>query len=895
MALPIVTAADQTVLLGTTVELGDLFTVSDSDGDSPTRLQIRDNNNNINSGYFTFNGVVQPPNTLLTYNYSDLNLLVYHSGTAITKEQIDIRVEAGGQWSDYAKFLLYTVKENLNRPVISVSDRTVVQSELISISDSVSFNDPDGYPVARWRVRDRNPGQFSGKLVLNGSVLAPVDWHYIEIADFANLIFTAAFSAPNNDVIDIRGFDGVDWSFVTTFNSFTALNFNRPVVLPSEYQMATEETVAMKDLFSVSDADNNTIKKLRFWDVTPHSWSGHMTIDGIEQPANKFIEVNFADLSRMEWYSSSRSFNEQIRVMAFDGNHWSDIQTIRVRTNEKPVISVSDDYSIREELLHVNVPALVVKLDDGPVYTKYELYDSSPNSLSGTFRNGALVLPALQVHNVTPTQFQGITFKTGVHEVRSLDEIYVRAFNGTFWSDWTRHTVRTEPDYIESLAAESWLNYLAPASDGRLKLTFSFMETYPDYMQGEGAIPDEFVRPWIEMRDLVRQSFVRMSELIKVDYEEVNDHDPGIFGQGGIIRIGTYCLISGTAAYAFFPGTAPINGDMMFNRFNMGGPISPPPPDPPCPSSSDPYDAWDVGDFNYFVFFHEFGHAMGLSHPFDTPIVLPVSTDTNDFSVMSYTPPTNGRTPQGPMLYDIAALHEIYGANSFNTGNTVYNRAYFRNAWDMFDAIWDTGGNDTIDASDVLTDTSIDLRPGSFQSIGGLQNNLVIAFNVEIENATTGAGSDTLIGNESVNRLIAGAGNDTFNGYAGDDFLSGQAGNDTYNYKMFDGRDLIDEANGAGRDTVDVGLFLGLNNFTDDLSFTKTGNDLIIDFTIDDGISRGQVRIKNQAFGGYRIEEFEVLGQTIDLKYLYSNITTPGQQFAVTATMGQYGLLVAPA
>ena len=199
--------------------------------------------------------------------------------------------------------------------------------------------------------------------------------------------------------------------------------------------MATDETVAMANLFSVTDADNNTIKKYRFWDAGPHVWSGNMLIDGLPIPANQWYEIDAADLNRMQWMSASQSFNEEIRIQAYDGKNWSNIESIRVATNEKPVIGVAEEYSVRQQLEFVDVSDLLIKLDDGPAYTRYEVYDSTTDVLSGGFRIGQQVLAAGQVHNLSPQDFFALDFKSGVYEQRSLDEIYMRSYNGTFWSD----------------------------------------------------------------------------------------------------------------------------------------------------------------------------------------------------------------------------------------------------------------------------------------------------------------------------------------------------------------------------------------------------------------------------------------------------------------------------
>lgn len=908
MAAPIVTTQDTTILLGTTVPLTDLFTFSDADGDPPTRIRFRDNNNNTESGYLTFNGVVQPPNTVLTYQWADRHLLVYRSGTAISLELLEISVEAGGQWSPFSTFLMYTVKENLNLPLVTAASRTVVQSEIINIAQSISFSDSDGYPVALWQVRDNNTGSFSGSMVLNGSTLAAGVWHTVSVADFPNLSFKAAFSAPVTDSVEVRGFDGAAWSFPAAFSVSTTLNVNRPVVIPSEYVMPVDQIVPLSSLFAVSDADNNTMKIYRFWDATPHSWSGAIRINGIEQPSTSFVQINAADLVNAEWRSSIRTFTEQVRVQVFDGNHWSDIQTVRVRTDAKPIIGIgsplSPGYTVSTHLVNFPVAPLVSKLDSGPVYTSYQVYDSASDPRTGNFRMGASTLAANTVHTFSPIDFQNLLFKTGVYEQRSTDEIYVRAFNGTFWSDWTRHTVFTEPEYIGSLAQLGrWTDVPGiPTVGGRLKMTYSFMD-FP-----HSGVPDtgpEFARAWNPMRQQLRAGFARMSTLIPVDFEEVPDSQfhARTGGTGGDIAVGTYCEAdTGVAAYATPPGPGDGNSVIMFNRFYMGGPLADAQyrPAEPCPSAGIPLDAWYQTTSNHNIFMHEFGHVMGLKHPFDDPPKLPIATDNSSFAVMSYSPSPSGLNAYGMSLYDVAALQSYYGTSSNNASNTTYNRDSWDNPWysggwpSVLDSIWDTGGNDTIDASDQLAAVQIDLRQGRFSSIAG-NDNISIAFGSVLENAIGGEGNDTLTGNESNNILRGGVGNDTLDGKGGNDTSLGGEGNDTYRYAMGAGRLTINEESGAGRDTLRIGLFLGLDNFTSDLQFTKNGSDLLIDFTLDNSVTRGSVNIVNQGFGKFRVETLNLMGMNVDLKYLYENITTAKQKFAVTGTNGQYGLLVAPA
>ncbi|HEY8579945.1 MAG TPA: matrixin family metalloprotease, partial [Beijerinckiaceae bacterium] len=120
-----------------------------------------------------------------------------------------------------------------------------------------------------------------------------------------------------------------------------------------------------------------------------------------------------------------------------------------------------------------------------------------------------------------------------------------------------------------------------------------------------------------------------------------------------------------STAWAYFPTTMAEGGDAWFNK------------------SSGYYANPVKGNYAYATMLHETGHAMGLEHAHEH-YVMPADRDSMEYTVMSYrsyvgasttTGYTNetGGYAQSLMMYDIAALQHMYGANyATNAGDTVY-------------------------------------------------------------------------------------------------------------------------------------------------------------------------------------------------------------------------------
>jgi serralysin len=246
---------------------------------------------------------------------------------------------------------------------------------------------------------------------------------------------------------------------------------------------------------------------------------------------------------------------------------------------------------------------------------------------------------------------------------------------------------------------------------------------------------------------------------------------------------------------------------------------------------------------------HELGHALGLKHghapEYGNDVVLSADRNSLEFSLMTYADYIGANVkdgfsasdaPQTYMMYDIAALQHLYGAN-FNTNNTgtVYSwdpntgatyvngeqkSALSKNR--IFMTIWDGGGTDTYDMSNHgTTNLNINLAPGGWSvfaqsqlaalDLSGIhfaRGNVCNALQYNgdlrslIENAIGAAGNDTIRGGVGDDGLTGDEGDDWLYGEGGNDWISGDNGNDV----LDGGGDNDTLCGGAGEDILYGGV-----------------------------------------------------------------------------------------
>ena len=177
----------------------------------------------------------------------------------------------------------------------------------------------------------------------------------------------------------------------------------------------------------------------------------------------------------------------------------------------------------------------------------------------------------------------------------------------------------------------------------------------------------------------------------------------------------------------------------------------------------------------------------------------------------------------------------------------------------MIETLVDSGGNDTIDASNQTYSNIIDLTPGSFSSIGYWsrtdrlayyqnlygaaaataiasfltandtgpfgdilytgKDNVGIAFSATIENAIGGQAGDTLIGNAADNRIKGNGGNDTIDGGGGTNTAVFNGNYADYTISSVGGTTTVQATTGTdGTDTLTNIRYLEFADLTWDLT-----------------------------------------------------------------------------
>jgi len=416
-----------------------LIVVGDPDGDTITKYQLWDGNSAPNSGYFMISGQIQPARTVIEITAAQAAATVFVPGAV--PDSLQVRAFDGKAWSaaDNASWSPFTIIPAANTPtMVFPHDRSGRKGDMFQLSTLISTSDADLDPVVKYQLWDATRDPNSGYFTINGVAQPAGTVIEVTAAQAAQTFFTLGSVGDN---LQIRVFDGFDWSAADnaawTPVTMTVTPNHLPVVATANMSAVANQTLTLSSLFTVSDADGDSIPAYQLWDATRDPNSGHFVVGGVDQPAGAVIQITAAQLSQTSFVTGAIGDNLQIRAMdgrggwsAGDAALWSPF-TISIRNNTAPVVTTVDKSATAGQSFALS-SLFSVSDADGDSMTKYQIWDSTADPSSGHFVVSSQTQSAGTLIEITAAQLSQTSFVAGASGHGDL--LQIRAFDGYAWS-----------------------------------------------------------------------------------------------------------------------------------------------------------------------------------------------------------------------------------------------------------------------------------------------------------------------------------------------------------------------------------------------------------------------------------------------------------------------------
>ena len=416
VATPVISAVHNQSVLASS-----LISAFDPDGDTITRYDFWDDQGN---GHWNVNGGVGATTADNFVDAANLGTVSYTFGTAT--DTLWVRAYDGATWSAWQQITATPVPNRA--PVVTVPVSTIVAAHgqtTVAASSLFSSSDMDGDAITKYDFWDT---QGNGHWTINGSAGLTNTDNIVAAGDLSQVSY-AFGSAP--DTLYIRAFDGVAWSTWQPLTAVPAINHAPVVTMNSATVTAAQgqTSVAASTLFTVNDADGDTITKYAFWD---DQGNGHWTINGVAQATNAEIDVASINLSQVGYMFGSAT--DTLWVRAFDGTTWGKWQALTASPapNTPPVVTAANVNTVANQILTASNLFNVTDAD-GDTMTKYAFWDTQGNGHWAI--NGAAQATNAEI-DVAAANLSQVSYVAGT----GTDQLFVRAFDGTAWGAWQQFT-----------------------------------------------------------------------------------------------------------------------------------------------------------------------------------------------------------------------------------------------------------------------------------------------------------------------------------------------------------------------------------------------------------------------------------------------------------------------
>ena len=907
----------------------DLFSL-DADTEAANPIQsyfFVDRRINANGGFFEFQGERQASGEFFFVQANELDQLFYVGGSVGNDlENIGIQTFNGFEFGDIQDIEVLT----LPGPVIAAETRTVRAGHFLNFATGgtantggtvpegdepiLDFLDASGDAIREFLFVDRltNGGHF----VFRGEQVPSAVWFRVPVEELDQVEYVGAQTGPTSEQIGVFVNTNFIWNDLGDFTIETIPNLNAPVVTAPDLNVRPDTVLPLDSLFGFTDVEGDSLQSITFSDSDDDPITGFFTVNGVQQSQGDPITIPGNQIGTVNYVAPSGITSEDIQISVNDGLLDSNVATATISTIGLPTIAANDNDIQLDTIERVNLVGLVPQTDPGPNATRFQVFDENTANRSGGLELDGVELQNGVVHDLTVAEFNRLVVRGAEVDMgRQLDPILVRANNGVEgFSEWERINVNTDPVGSAAINTGALILNNDPGSPATT-ITFSFIDganqngnagdsgaPIPDYYDPESPEAQSTVLALSQQqRETFREVFEFFESVANVEFVEQAYNpvtNPLDLAASPEIVIGSFDFPAAGLAgpfNAFAPASGDGRGitdsDIFFDSTTSDY------------SPNSPTDV-SLGSGYRDDVYAAVATALGLADPTQATIPLSIFNNFDYLTVLSQQHDSQfnqfapfPEQPSSLALFDIEALQNIYGANTtFNIGDNQYGNFFSGSAPHFINnneshqtTLYDAGGNDTLNYTLHVADETIDLRQGQFSSINGVPQSLRISYGTVIENARGGSGDDNIRGNETDNFLIGNEGDDVLQGGGGNDVLRGGIGDDTFVWSLGDGRDLVQEQGAGGLDTLQVFDPSGsLTSLADDLTFRRFGNDLRIDFTLNQGEGQGTVTIQDFGDEESRVEFLTLhdtsgnqIGNTIDLQSIFDQATTLAQRFTV--------------
>nr|WP_247894115.1 M10 family metallopeptidase C-terminal domain-containing protein [Azospirillum oleiclasticum] len=422
-ALPVGAGTPTALAKGATVALSDLYAATDAE-DSIQYYRVT---NPAGAGTLSLNGAVDLANAtqraqgISQFSAADFAKVTY---TGNGNETLSFMAHDGLGWSATTNVAVSNAL-----PVGAGTPTALAKGATVALSDLYAATDAED-SIQYYRVT--NPAG-AGTLSLNGAVdLANATQRAQGISQFSAADFAkVTYTGNGNETLSFMAHDGLGWSATTN------VAVSNVAGIAVSNRLGIGQSVALSDLFSVTDADGDTIRTYR---ITDPAGAGRINLNGAvnlattAQKAAGMVQVSAADFAKLTYTGSG---TESLSFQAFDGVSWSTPVTARL-TNSAPV-GTAATVSLRAGEV-VALPRLFSASDpEGDTIQMYRITD--PAGAGRINLNGAVNLATTAQKAAGMVQVSAADFAKLTYTGSGAESLSFQAFDGVNWSNATRTAI----------------------------------------------------------------------------------------------------------------------------------------------------------------------------------------------------------------------------------------------------------------------------------------------------------------------------------------------------------------------------------------------------------------------------------------------------------------------